>query len=79
MACGELFLIQMGNIGQQFLGSAFRPTGVLVLIASIPIALSSIALVPRIAKEEKMLLDAFGDDYTQYSRDVRWKLCPGVY
>lgn len=79
MICGEIILMLAGNIGQRFFDSASQPSWLLALYAVGPAALSSIVLVPRIAKEEKMLLEAFGEDYARYQREVPRKIFPGIF
>lgn len=79
MICGEIILMLAGNLGQRFFDSTSQSPWLLALYAVGPAALSSIVLVPRIAKEEKMLLEAFGEDYARYQREVPWKIFPRIY
>jgi methanethiol S-methyltransferase len=42
-------------------------------------AVSSAYLISAIPWEEKSLVEAFGDPYRAYQRQVRWRLVPGLY
>jgi protein-S-isoprenylcysteine O-methyltransferase Ste14 len=42
-------------------------------------AVSSAYLVSAIPWEERSLVEAFGDPYRAYQRQVRWRLLPGIY
>jgi protein-S-isoprenylcysteine O-methyltransferase Ste14 len=42
-------------------------------------AVSSAYLVSAIPWEERSLVEAFGDPYRAYQRQVRWRLIPGIY
>lgn len=78
MIFGEIILILAGSIGRLYLGTDSQSSWLLFLYALGPAALSSIVLIPRIGKEEKMMLDAFGDDYKRYQHEVPSKLFPGL-
>ncbi|KAF8307948.1 hypothetical protein DL93DRAFT_1972051 [Clavulina sp. PMI_390] len=78
MILGEWLLMQTGNIGQRYLASSSRPSWATILISLLPVALSSVAILPRLAKEEKMLVDGLGAEYSRYQVEVPWKLIPGL-
>jgi protein-S-isoprenylcysteine O-methyltransferase Ste14 len=42
-------------------------------------AISSIYLVIAVPWEERSLRSAFGDDYSEYAREVKWRIIPFVY
>ena len=42
-------------------------------------AISSIYLLVAVPWEERSLMQSFGDDYTRYTRAVRWRVIPFVY
>ena len=42
-------------------------------------AITSLYLVVAIPWEERSLRRSFGDDYTRYMRDVRWRMIPFIY
>lgn len=54
---------------------AARMTGDRLLFALI----TTLYLIAAIPWEERSLEDAFGDAYTRYKREVRWKMVPFVY
>lgn len=42
-------------------------------------AVSSVYLIVAIPFEERSLVEAFGDEYVDYQRTVRWRVLPGVW
>jgi protein-S-isoprenylcysteine O-methyltransferase Ste14 len=62
--------------------------GWLLLVFGVPVmngtrlafaVISSAYLVVAIPLEERSLVEAFGDEYRRYQRQVRWRLVPGVW
>ena len=42
-------------------------------------AVSTAYLIAAVPWEERSLVQAFGDDYIRYQRDVRWRMIPFIY
>ena len=41
--------------------------------------ISTAYLMLAIPFEERSLVEAFGEEYVQYQRTVRWRMIPGIY
>ncbi len=65
-----------------YLGETIRNFGLVLIFSSIYgvlfIAVGTIFLLLRIRIEEKMLIEAFGDDYREYQRNTK-KIIPYIY
>ncbi|KAF8307945.1 hypothetical protein DL93DRAFT_2064447 [Clavulina sp. PMI_390] len=78
MVLGEFVVLQTGNIGQRYLGSSSRSSWVITLISAIPVCMTLAVILPRIEREEAMLVDGLGQEYRQYRKQVPRRLIPGV-
>jgi protein-S-isoprenylcysteine O-methyltransferase Ste14 len=47
--------------------------------ALLGVAIVAIAFTWKLRREEKLLIQQFGDEYRRFAEDVRWALVPGVY
>lgn len=79
MIIGELLLLLSGNVGQQYFGTASLAFQTLAFTPVAIAALSSVFLIPRITKEEKMLSEALGAEWRIYTSEVKWRLLPGIF
>lgn len=55
------------------------PPSALFFVPLFPVILAVKKILARIEKEEKMLSEAFGDDWQVYKATVQWKMVPGLF
>jgi protein-S-isoprenylcysteine O-methyltransferase Ste14 len=79
MIIGEFLLLLSGNVGQQYFNTASLASQTLAFISLTIAAFSSVFLIPRIAKEEKMLSESLGEEWRIYAGGVKWRLLPGIF
>ena len=87
-ATGQEFTSEFKLVGPYFLVRHPIYLGWLLIVFGAPVmtwtrlefaVVSSAYLVFAIPFEERTLVDAFGDTYRDYQRQVRWRLVPWVW